>query len=268
MTATCCARAARAGCLVAGSRRPRRWGRSCARSRSGMCASSTRCSAQVSRAGVEGGRRAGRRAAGHRRRQLRRRGLRPAQAGRRLRLHEAVRVSPDPRDARRHARNAAHPAAQGIGEHAEGDAALRRRADRRVTRAGASGVKLLRADSGFWNTKVFERLEKAGWQYSIGVRMIKTVRAAVEAIPEDAWTTIDYPEEGEAQIAEAIYGEPDQLRHPADRPITPAAAPPRWIRAKLSRRRAAGPRPRPRGRAASACGRALLHSPPASRRLR
>lgn len=77
----------------------------------------------------------------------------------------------------------------------------------RVTRAGASGVKLLRADSGFWNTKVFERLEKAGWQYSIGVRMIKTVRAAVEAIPEDAWTTIDYPEEGQAQIAEAIYGD-------------------------------------------------------------
>jgi Transposase DDE domain group 1 len=77
----------------------------------------------------------------------------------------------------------------------------------RVTRAGASGVKLFRADSGFWNTKVFERLEKADWQYSIGVRMIKTVRAAVQAIPEDAWTKIDYPDEGEAQIAEAIYGD-------------------------------------------------------------
>jgi hypothetical protein len=76
----------------------------------------------------------------------------------------------------------------------------------RVTRAGASGVKLLRADSGFWNTKVFERLERAGWQYSIGVRMIKTVRAAVEAIPEDAWTKIDYPDDGEAQIAETVYG--------------------------------------------------------------
>jgi len=76
----------------------------------------------------------------------------------------------------------------------------------RVTRAGATGVKLLRADSGFWNTKVFERLERAGWQYSIGVRMIKTVRAAVEAIDEDAWQRIDYPEEGEAQIAETVYG--------------------------------------------------------------
>ena len=76
----------------------------------------------------------------------------------------------------------------------------------RVARAGATGVKLLRADSGFWNTKVFERLEKAGWQYSIGVRMIKTVRAAVEAIDEDGWQSIDYPEEGAAQIAETVYG--------------------------------------------------------------
>ena len=76
----------------------------------------------------------------------------------------------------------------------------------RVERAGATGVKLLRADSGFWNTKVFERLEKAGWRYSIGVRMIKTIRTAVEAIDEDAWQIIDYPDEGEAQIAETVYG--------------------------------------------------------------
>ena len=33
----------------------------------------------------------------------------------------------------------------------------------RVERAGASGTKLLRADSGFWNTKVFEYLEHKGW---------------------------------------------------------------------------------------------------------
>jgi hypothetical protein len=76
----------------------------------------------------------------------------------------------------------------------------------RVDRAGATGIKLLRADSGFWNTKVFEVLEKAGWQYSIGVRMIKTVRAAVEAIPEENWQRIDYPDDGEAQIAETVYG--------------------------------------------------------------
>ena len=76
----------------------------------------------------------------------------------------------------------------------------------RVERAGATGTKLLRADSGFWNTKVFELLEKAGWQYSIGVRMIKAIRTAVEAIPEDAWRRIDYPADGEAQITETEYG--------------------------------------------------------------
>ena len=75
----------------------------------------------------------------------------------------------------------------------------------RVDRAGATGSKLVRADSGFWNTKVFERLERAGWQYSIGVRMINTVRAAVDAIDEDAWQRIAYPDDGEAQIAETIY---------------------------------------------------------------
>jgi hypothetical protein len=77
----------------------------------------------------------------------------------------------------------------------------------RVHRAGATGVKLLRADSGFWNTKVFKRLEGAGWQYSIGVRMQKKIRAAVETIEESAWQKVeDYPQEGEAQIAETTYG--------------------------------------------------------------
>lgn len=76
----------------------------------------------------------------------------------------------------------------------------------RVRRAGATGTKLLRADSGFWNVKVFCRLEKAGWQYSIGVRMQKGIREAVEAIAEDAWQTIEYPDDGEAQIAETTHG--------------------------------------------------------------
>src|SRR4051794_11007250 len=76
----------------------------------------------------------------------------------------------------------------------------------RVQRAGATGTVLLRADSGFWNTKVFELLEQAGWQYSIGVRNIKKVRGAVAAISEDACQTIPSPAGGEAQIAETTYG--------------------------------------------------------------
>jgi hypothetical protein len=77
----------------------------------------------------------------------------------------------------------------------------------RVERAGATGVKLLRADSGFWNTKVFELLENAGWQYSIGVRNIKKVKTAVDVIPEADWQPIPYPDDGEAQIAETVYGD-------------------------------------------------------------
>jgi hypothetical protein len=34
--------------------------------------------------------------------------------------------------------------------------------------------------------------------------MIKTVRAGVEAIDEDAWQQIEYPDDGEAQIAETV----------------------------------------------------------------
>jgi hypothetical protein len=73
----------------------------------------------------------------------------------------------------------------------------------RVTRAGAIGPKLLRADSGFWNNHIFERLGRAGWQYSIGVRMQPHVRAAIEQIPDADWRPLeDYPEGGEAQIAQ------------------------------------------------------------------
>ena len=57
----------------------------------------------------------------------------------------------------------------------------------RVDRAGASGPKLLRADSGFWNTKVFELLEAKGWEYSIGVRNIKKIKQTVTAIGEQDW---------------------------------------------------------------------------------
>jgi Transposase DDE domain group 1 len=73
----------------------------------------------------------------------------------------------------------------------------------RVTRAGATGPKLLRADSGFWSKKTFDRLERAGWQFSIGVRLQPAVRAAIEEIDERAWTTLeDYPATSIAQIAE------------------------------------------------------------------
>jgi hypothetical protein len=73
----------------------------------------------------------------------------------------------------------------------------------RVTRAGAAGAKLLRADSAFWNRKLIARLESAGWSYSISVRLQFWVPEAIAQIPESAWQPLqDYPEQGEAQIAE------------------------------------------------------------------
>jgi hypothetical protein len=77
----------------------------------------------------------------------------------------------------------------------------------RVARAGATAPKLLRADSGFWNTKIMARLQQAGWAYSIGVRQQKHIKAAIAAIPEQDWEPLpDYPEGGEAQIAQTMLG--------------------------------------------------------------
>src|SRR3954470_6970984 len=107
----------------------------------------------------------------------------------------------------------------------------------RVTRAGASGPKLLRADSAFWSNRIFERLARAGWQYSIGVRMQPHVRAAIEQIPDANWRPLaDYPEGGEAQIAETtlagprlIVRRPRRRRPPAGgrSPAAPASSAPK-----------------------------------------
>ncbi len=77
----------------------------------------------------------------------------------------------------------------------------------RVARAGSSGEKLLRADSAFWNNKLIARLEKAGWCYSISVRLYLPVKDILAEIPESDWQPLeDYPSSGEAQIAETGMG--------------------------------------------------------------
>lgn len=77
----------------------------------------------------------------------------------------------------------------------------------RVTRAGASGPKLFRADSAFWNKKLIARLQAAGWTYSISVRLQFWVPEAIGEIPESAWRPLeDYSQDGQAQIAETRAG--------------------------------------------------------------
>src|SRR3954465_5477604 len=78
----------------------------------------------------------------------------------------------------------------------------------RLQRAGATGPRLLRADSGFWNNATFKRLDRAGWQFSIGGPLQPAVRAAIETIDDAAWQTLpDYPKTSIAQIAETTLGE-------------------------------------------------------------
>lgn len=73
----------------------------------------------------------------------------------------------------------------------------------RVRRAGHAGVIVIRADSGFENHKLFKDLDARGIEFSIGVKLTKTIRVLIEQIPEAVWVTVaDYSEGGEAQVAE------------------------------------------------------------------
>jgi len=77
----------------------------------------------------------------------------------------------------------------------------------RVKRASVSGETLLRADSAFWNKTLIARLERAGWWYSISIRVQKGIAEQIALIAEEDWTTLeDYPTAGEAQIAETVDG--------------------------------------------------------------
>ena len=45
-------------------------------------------------------------------------------------------------------------------------------------------------------------------RWSITIPLRSNVRAAIEAIPEESWTTIDYTETGAAQAAETLIDSP------------------------------------------------------------
>jgi len=78
----------------------------------------------------------------------------------------------------------------------------------RVRRAGHHGTIIIRADSGFENHKLMAELARRGIEFSIGVKQSKTIRALIEQIPEENWVTIaDYPDTGQAQIAETQLGD-------------------------------------------------------------
>lgn len=75
----------------------------------------------------------------------------------------------------------------------------------RVRRAGAAGELTVRADAGFWSYALIDTLTRLGVRWSITVRINASIRKAIDAIGDDAWTAIVYPNHGEAQVAETTY---------------------------------------------------------------
>jgi hypothetical protein len=75
----------------------------------------------------------------------------------------------------------------------------------RVRRAGADGELCVRADSGFFNWDVIDTLNRLGVAWSITVNINKQIRAAIDAIDENDWVDIVYPDGGAAQVADTVY---------------------------------------------------------------
>jgi hypothetical protein len=72
----------------------------------------------------------------------------------------------------------------------------------RLRRAGAAGEVTVRADSGFWSWALIDTLCRLKVHWSITVAIGAQIRAAIDAIDPSAWTPIDYPDGGEAAVAE------------------------------------------------------------------
>ena len=84
-----------------------------------------------------------------------------------------------------------------------------------ATKAGATGLVTVRADSAYYNRDVIAATTTAGARFSVTARMDRAVTAAITRIPEHAWVGIKYPEAiweeeeqrwiSEAEVAEIDY---------------------------------------------------------------
>jgi hypothetical protein len=75
----------------------------------------------------------------------------------------------------------------------------------RVRRSGASEALVLRADSGFWSWTLVDTLTRLGVNWSITVAINPSIRKAIDSIDDDQWTSIVYPDGGQAQVADTTY---------------------------------------------------------------
>ena len=76
---------------------------------------------------------------------------------------------------------------------ARGAASLAARAIGTARDCGCTGTIIVRADSAFYNAAVISAVRAHGARFSVTAPMNASIRAAVAAIGEDAWTAIKYP---------------------------------------------------------------------------
>jgi Transposase DDE domain group 1 len=80
---------------------------------------------------------------------------------------------------------------------------------------GCTGMIIVRMDSAYYNAAVIGAIRAQGARFSVTVPMNSSVRAAIAAIPEGAWTAIKYPQAifddqlgcwiSDAEVAETGY---------------------------------------------------------------
>jgi len=98
---------------------------------------------------------------------------------------------------------------------ARGAASLAARAIGSARGCGCTGTILVRLDSAFYNAAVIGAIRGQGARFSVTAPMNASVRAAIAAIPDGAWTAIRYPRAvwddqlqawvSDAEVAETEY---------------------------------------------------------------
>jgi Transposase DDE domain group 1 len=88
---------------------------------------------------------------------------------------------------------------------ARGAGSFIRETIRRVRDAGATGALTVRADSAFYSRAFVRACRAHDARFSVTVKLSPAIRAAIAAIPDDAWTPIPYWLDGGADVAETTY---------------------------------------------------------------
>jgi hypothetical protein len=98
---------------------------------------------------------------------------------------------------------------------ARGAASLATQAIGAARDCGCTGTIIVRMDSAYYNASVVGAVRRQDARFSVTVPMNSSVRAAIAAIPEGAWTAIRYPEAiwddqldcwiSDAEVAETQY---------------------------------------------------------------